>query len=82
MSLAPGTILSAQSGIDANAFLNYYDPALASADGTWSYGATGSYFHNFGRVSTSASVGLYAFKVGDFDTDVSASAQLAARYTF
>jgi hypothetical protein len=74
--------LSPVSTVDVNAILNYYDPASPLSDGVWSYGATGSYNHEFGRISTTASVGLYSFKVGDFDSDVSAQAQLAARYTF
>ena len=48
----------------------------------WSYGATASYYHNFGRLGTTASVGVYDFKQGDLRSQVSANAALAARYTF
>jgi hypothetical protein len=81
--------LSQVSGVNANAFANYYTSGVSSGigtgdgdDGVWSYGATGSYYHNFGRLGTTASVGLYSFKVGDFDSDWSAQALLGARYQF
>ncbi|MBM6578409.1 hypothetical protein KCP91_18655 [Microvirga sp. SRT01] len=74
--------LSRVSGFDSNVFLTYSDTELQDGDGTWSGGATASYYHGFGRLSTTASVGLYAFKVGDFETNWSAQALLGARYTF
>ncbi|WP_380788681.1 hypothetical protein [Sphingomonas sp. R86521] len=81
--------LTEVSGINANAFVNYYDSGVGgglgdglSDGGVWSYGATGSYYRNFGRLGTTASVGLYSFKVGDFDSDWSAQALLGARYQF
>jgi hypothetical protein len=81
--------LSQVSGVNANAFVNYYTSGVSTGigtsdgdDGVWSYGATGSYYHNFGRLGTTASVGLYSFKVGDFDSDWSAQALLGARYQF
>ncbi|SEM43272.1 hypothetical protein SAMN05192583_0187 [Sphingomonas gellani] len=77
-----GRRLSPVSSVDANIFVNYYDPASRLAEGVWSYGATGSYNHAFGRVSTIASVGIYSFQIGDFDSELSAQVLLAARYTF
>ncbi len=74
--------LSPVSTVSANIFLNYYDPATPLSAQIWSYGATGSYNHAFGRISTTASVGLYSFKVGELDSDLFAQAALAARYTF
>jgi len=74
--------LGRTSGVDANAFVNYYTSELALSDDVWSYGATGTYYRNFGRLGTTASVGLYSFKVGDFDATWSAQAQVGARYTF
>jgi hypothetical protein len=81
--------LTQVSGLNANAFVNYYTSGVGTGigtsdgdDGVWSYGATGSYYHNFGRLGTTASVGLYSFKVGDFDSDWSAQALLGARYQF
>ncbi len=95
-----GRSLSAVSGLNATAFVNYFETQLGGQsggqsggqpgsgliatgdDGVWSYGATGTYYHNFGRLGTTASLGLYSFKVGDFDSDWSAQALLGARYQF
>ncbi len=76
-----GRSLTRVSGLNANAFVNYYDSGVGSSE-VWSYGATGSYYYNFGRLGTTASLGLYSFKVGDFDSDWSAQALLGARYQF
>lgn len=77
-----GYQLTPVSGIDTNAFANYYDSDLPGADGVWSGGATAVYYHGFGRISATAAAGLYAFKVGDFETQWSAQALIGARYTF
>ncbi len=80
--------LSSVSGLNATAFVNYFDSQLgggfvtAGDGGVWSYGTTGTYYRNFGRLGTTASLGLYSFKVGDFDSDWSAQALLGARYQF
>jgi hypothetical protein len=82
--------LTQTSGINADLFVDYYDPGVANIvsedvsgnDGVWSYGATGTYYHNFGRLGTTASLGLYSFKVGDLDSDWSAQALVGARYQF
>lgn len=74
--------LSRVSGLALNAFVNYYESRTAGSDGVISGGATGTYFRNYGRLGTSASLGLYAFRVGDFDTELSAQALIGAHYTF
>ena len=75
--------LSANNGIDVQGFADYYDPALAGSEDVFSAGATGTYYHQFGRLSTSASVGLYHFRVGDgIDDSWRAQALLGARYSF
>ncbi len=74
--------LTADSGFNANGFVNYYDTGVVGADTTLSLGATGSYFHTFGRLLTTATLGLYHFKVGDFASDLTAQAQVGARYQF
>ena len=76
-----GRQLSRASGVQANLFANWYDPAATTAD-IWSYGATASYYHNFGRLGTTATLGIYDFKQGDLRSQVSAQAVLAGRYTF
>lgn len=74
--------LNAVSGVDLNAFINHYSSELAGADDVVSVGATASYYRNFGRLGTTASVGLYHFQVGDLDSALSAQALIAARYYF
>lgn len=74
--------LTPVSTIDANLFVNYYESGIAQAAGVWSYGGTASYGHSFGRLTTTASAGVYAFDTGDVDTSWSAQALLAARYSF
>ena len=80
-----GRVLTAVSGVNANLFVNYYDSGVEDITGNtsvWSYGGTGTYYRNFGRLGTTASVGLYSFKVGDLDSDWSAQALIGARYQF
>ncbi|WP_419807276.1 hypothetical protein [Sphingomonas sp.] len=75
--------LSPVSGVTAQAFADYYEPGFAGSDDVLSTGATASYYHNFGRLGTSASVGIYSFRVGDgVDTALRGQALLGARYTF
>ena len=75
--------LSPVSGLDLQAFADYYDPALAGSEDVFSTGATASYSHGFGRLSTSASFGIYHFRVGDgIDDSWRAQALLGARYSF
>ena len=74
--------LSPVSTIDGNLFVNYYESGVAQAAGVWAYGGTASYGHSFGRITTSASAGVYAFDTGDLDTTWSAQALIAARYSF
>ena len=75
--------LSPVSGVDVQAFADYYDPALAGSEDVLSTGTTATYYHDFGRLSTSASLGLYSFRVGDgIDTSLRGQALLGARYTF
>ena len=78
-----GYALSPVSGFNVQAFLDYYDPAQRGAADVLSTGATASYYHDFGRLSTSASVGIYSFRVGDgIDTSLRGQAQVGARYSF
>lgn len=74
--------LTPNSGFDAQLFVNYYDTAGIGDDEVYSAGAVGSYNHRFGRLQTTASAGLYGFRVGDFDDQLTAQALLAARYSF
>ena len=74
--------LTPVSGFDAQAFLNYYDTVGLSGDSLLSGGAVASYYHQFGRLSTRASLGLFGFDLVDGDDRWTAQALLGARYTF
>ena len=75
--------LTPVSGFNVQAFADLYDPGFPGADDVLSAGATASYFHQFGRLSTTASLGLYSFRVGDgVETAWRGQALLGARYTF
>ena len=74
--------LSRVSQVDANLFANYYESGLPGADGVFSLGATGTYSHQFGRLGTVASLGVYTFDQERFESQWSAQALLGARYTF
>ena len=77
-----GRAFDANSGLNVNGFVNYYASRLAGAEGVVSLGTTASYYRNFGRLGTTASVGLYHFQVGDLTSALSAQALIAARYQF
>jgi hypothetical protein len=77
-----GHALSRDSGLNVNGFVNYYASRLAGAEDVISLGTTASYYRNFGRLGTTASVGLYHFSVGDISSALSAQALIAARYQF
>ena len=74
--------LTPVSSIAANVYVNYYDPGFRASDGVVSYGASANYGHNFGRLSTNLSAGIYSFDTSDQDAAWSAQAQVAARYSF
>lgn len=75
--------LTSDSGIDANAFVDYYDSDTIGADDVLSVGATASYYHNFGRLQTTGTLGLYHFDTGGaLGSALSAQALISARYTF
>jgi len=77
-----GHALGPNSGLNVNGFVNYYASKLAGAEDVVSLGSTASYYRNFGRLGTTASVGLYHFTVGDLSSALSAQALIAARYQF
>ncbi len=74
--------LTRVSQIDANLFGNYYQSGLPGADGVIGWGVNGSYSHQFGRLGTIASLGIYGFDQDGFDSQWSAQALFGARYTF
>ena len=77
-----GHKLSRVSGINADAFVNYYTTDLQGSASTISYGATAAYYHYFGRLGTTASLGVYNAKTQGQPSDLSLQALLGARYQF
>ncbi|WP_294240376.1 hypothetical protein [uncultured Sphingomonas sp.] len=77
-----GKAFGPNSGLNVNGFVNYYASRLAGAEDVVSLGTTASYYRNFGRLGTTASVGLYHYSVGDLSNALSAQALVAARYQF
>ncbi len=74
--------LSRVSQLDVNLIANYYESGLPGTDGVFNLGGTGTYSHQFGRLSTLAGIGVYTFDQERFDAQWSAQAVLGARYTF
>jgi hypothetical protein len=74
------TALGAQTSFSGDLFANYYDSGLAP--GILSLGATGSLSRSFGRLGTSASVGVYTFNQDGQQDQTQAQATLGARYHF
>lgn len=74
--------LSRNSQLDARLFANYYESGLPGTVGVLGLGATGTYMHQFGRLGTTASLGIYGYDQHDIESQWSAQALLGARYTF
>jgi hypothetical protein len=74
--------LDSRSSVGANLYADYYDSGIAGAAGVYSLGATGTYNRRFGRLDTTASLGLFAYDSKDIDKDVTAQALISARYNF
>lgn len=74
--------LSRVSSLDVNLYGNWYSSGLAGSQDVLGGGATATYGHNFGRLGTGLSAGIFAYDQGDLDTQVSAQALVNARYTF
>ena len=74
--------LTPTSGIDGTLFGTWYDSGIDGAPSTFGSGATGSYYRTFGRLGTTASVGLYSFDQDGGANDVTAQALLGMSYRF
>lgn len=77
-----GRTLSPASAIDVNAFVNVFDSGISGAPNVTAGGATGTYSYSFGRLGTSASLGVYGYDQDGGENNWSAQALLAARYSF
>ncbi|MDY7522559.1 hypothetical protein [Sphingomonas sp. 10B4] len=74
--------LTRVSGINGTLIYNYYDSGIADAPGVTSAAATALYYHNFGRIGTTASAGLYSFSQSGVADQLSATGQVGVRYQF
>jgi len=74
--------LDARSSLGANLYADYYDSGISGAAGVYSFGASGTYNRHFGRIDTTASLGVFTYDSRDIENDVSAQALVSARYNF
>lgn len=77
-----GRRLSSRSSVDASLYGTLYDPGILGASDVLSTGAQAGYHHSFGRLSASASAGIYHFDSEAVPAEVNASAQVGLRYSF
>jgi hypothetical protein len=71
------------SSIDTSVYASFSESGIAGAPHVLSTGATSSYNRNFGRkLSATAAVGLYSYKIEDQPGELNASALLGMRYSF
>lgn len=73
--------LSNQSGLTGDVFFNWYQGGLGDFE-TSGAGATGAYYHNWGRLDAIASAGVYVSDQSLSDADVVAQALLGLGYRF
>jgi hypothetical protein len=74
------TALGQRMSFSGDVFANYYDSGLSP--GILSLGATGSLSRSFGRLGTTASVGVYTFSQEGQNDQTQAQATVGARYQF
>ena len=75
--------LSAASGITGTVFADWYKSGIAGANDVSDVGATGSYYHRFGRrLIGQAAAGVYTYDQDGLDNVVSGQLLLGLRYEF
>ncbi len=71
------------SGVDFNAYLDYYKSGIPNSANVLGTGVSGTYYHNFGRnLSASATGQLYSSDQGGFDESLIAAVLLAMRLQY
>ncbi|MFL6843811.1 MAG: hypothetical protein ACJ8ER_02890 [Allosphingosinicella sp.] len=78
-----GRRLSRSSGMDFDAYANWYDSGLAGSDGSFAAGLTGRYYQSIfdPRLQAQIAAGVYTTQAGDFDANYG-SILVGLRYTF
>jgi hypothetical protein len=74
--------LSPNSGVDFNANAQWFNSGVPGADNVYTVGASGGYYHRFGNLGASASVGVTGYDSKSIDAQVAAQARLGLRYGF
>ena len=74
--------LSPNSGIDINGFANVYDSGIPGSSTVYSAGASTGYYHRFGNLGATATVGIYGYDSKAIEAQVEAQARLGLRYGF
>lgn len=74
--------MSSRSGVNGNLFVNYFQSGIPGAPRVYGTGANGTYYHNFGPLSATASVGIATFDVEGETNNTSAQGMLGLRYGF
>jgi hypothetical protein len=77
-----GRQLTPNSSFDASFYGTLYDSGIPGAGNVLSTGAQGTYSHSFGRLSASASAGIYQFDPQAAAAEVNAIAEVGVRYSF
>lgn len=75
--------LTRSSGVDFDAYANWYDSGIAGESGSFSTGVTGTYYRSIWRENLQAtlSAGVYSTHAGEFDNTVG-SILVGLRYSF
>ncbi len=73
--------LDGNSGVTGDVFYNWYRGGLGGFE-TQGAGATGAYYHNWGRLDATASAGVYVSDQSLSDADVVAQALIGLGYRF
>ena len=78
-----GRSLSRHSGLDFDAYADWYDTGIVGSDAIFSTGVEGTYYRSFllDRLEATASLGVYTTDDGDANSTI-ATALLGLRYTF
>lgn len=74
--------LSPNSGIDLNANAAWYTSGVPGAEDVYTVAASGGYYHRFGNLGASASVGVTGYDSKSIDAQIAAQARLGLRYGF
>lgn len=77
-----GRQLSASSGIDINGFADVFDSGIPGSSTVYSAGASTGYYHRFGNLGATATVGIYGYDSSAIEAQVEAQARLGLRYGF